>query len=103
VVDVTGFLQPGANELVVTVANRWINRLIGDETLPADANYIPTGNAAGALSDFPTWWGDPAAISRRQRHTFVTWKTLTANSPLVPSGLLGPVTLTTAVAVFPPP
>lgn len=103
VADVTGFLRPGTNELAITVANRWINRLIGDETLSADADYIPTGNSAGALADFPTWWRDPAAIARRQRHTFVTWKTLTADSPLLPSGLLGPVTLTSPAAPVPQP
>ncbi|MCZ7639059.1 MAG: glycosyl hydrolase [Verrucomicrobia bacterium] len=63
-VDVTEALRPGVNRLEVTVANLWPNRLIGDAALPAD-----------------------------QRVTWTTWNPFTKDSPLLPSGLLGPVTL----------
>jgi beta-galactosidase/beta-glucuronidase len=62
-VDVTGAVKPGANEVSVTVTNAWTNRLIGDE--------------------------QPGAI----KYTFADEKPYRADSPLLPSGLLGPVSL----------
>lgn len=62
-VDVTGTLKPGANEIKVKVANAWVNRLIGDE--------------------------QPGA----KKITFADVKPYKADSPLLPSGLLGPVTV----------
>jgi hypothetical protein len=61
-VDVSGVLKPGANELTIKVINSWVNRLIGDEQPDATVKY-----------------------------TFVEMKPYKANSPLQPSGLLGPV------------
>jgi hypothetical protein len=55
--------RPGRNELSITVANLWVNRLIGD--------------------------AQPGA----QKHSFTTIPTYRADAPLRPSGLLGPVTL----------
>ena len=55
-------LKPAGNRLEVTVANLWINRLIGDAALPPD-----------------------------QRFAFATRHPYKADSPLQPSGLLGPV------------
>ena len=63
-VDVTGALKPGANELKVVVTNAWVNRLIGDQQPDATTKY-----------------------------TFAPSKPYKANSPLVASGLLGPVEL----------
>lgn len=60
-VDVTSALKPGANEISVKVVNAWVNRLIGDE--------------------------QPGAT----KYTFADVKPYKANSPLLPSGLLGPV------------
>ena len=64
--DVTDVLHDGANELEVAVANRWPNRLIGDRIVP-----------------------EP------ERVTSTTWNPFRADSALLPSGLLGPVTLKT--------
>ncbi|RYX86400.1 hypothetical protein EON83_01650 [bacterium] len=64
-VNVTGKLKPGANQLEITVANLWPNRLIGDAALPEG-----------------------------MRSTRTTWSPYTATSKLLPSGLIGPVTLT---------
>jgi hypothetical protein len=60
-VSATGAFKAGANQLTVKVVNSWVNRLIGDE--------------------------QPGAT----RITFADVKPYKANSPLQPSGLLGPV------------
>ena len=60
-VDATGALKPGANVVTVKVTNAWVNRLIGDE--------------------------QPGAT----KYTFADVKPYKADSPLLASGLLGPV------------
>ena len=67
-VDATAALKPGANELSIKVTNAWVNRLIGDE--------------------------QPNAV----KITFADEKPYRANSPLLPSGLMGPVTLNSVAA-----
>ncbi len=62
-VDATSALKPGANDVTIKVVNAWVNRLIGDE--------------------------QPGAT----KLTFADVKPYKADSPLQPSGLLGPVTL----------
>jgi len=62
-VDATAALKPGANQVTIKVVNAWVNRMIGDE--------------------------QPGAT----RYTFADVKPYRANSPLLPSGLLGPVTV----------
>ena len=62
-VDATGALKPGSNEISIKVTNAWVNRLIGDQQ--ADA----------------------------KKYTFTTVTPYRATSPLLPSGLLGPVVL----------
>lgn len=59
-------LRPMGNELEITVANLWINRLIGDAALP-----------------------------ERERLTKTTSNPYTANDKLQPAGLLGPVEIRT--------
>ena len=63
-VDITGALKPGRNSLAVDVVNFWPNRIIGDAALPAD-----------------------------QRLTRTNIRKLTATTPLIASGLFGPVQL----------
>lgn len=91
--DVTDAVRTGANSLRVEVANRWVNRLIGDEQLPADAAYGNRGLTNGALLEFPAWWHDATAVAQRERAAFSTWQFYRATSPLLPSGLVGPVRL----------
>jgi hypothetical protein len=57
-------LREQGNELEITVANRWPNRLIGDQALPPE-----------------------------KRRTKTTWNPFHKDSPLLPSGLIGPVQL----------
>ncbi len=60
-IDVTTALHPGTNELSIKVANAWVNRLIGDQQANAE------------------------------KFTFTVIHPYKADSPLMPSGLLGPV------------
>ena len=86
-VEITEAVKPAGNRLEIRVANLWPNRLIGDEQEPPDAEYARGGN----LSRWPDWLlkGEPRPSSGRL--TFSTWKHYGKDSPLLPSGLLGPV------------
>lgn len=88
-----GLLLPKDNELVIKVANLWPNRLIGDEHLPDDAVWKKTGAFKGfELKEWPEWLmkNQPRESGRR---TFATWKHYGKDDPLLPSGLMGPVTI----------
>ena len=61
-VDVTSALKPGANALEIKVTNLWVNRLIGDK--------------------------QPGAT---KKYTYTAVEFYGADSPLLPSGLIGPV------------
>ena len=64
-VDLTGVLQTGSNQIVIEVTNLWVNRLIGDQQFYSVKKY-----------------------------TFTDFAPYKADSPLLPSGLLGPVRIT---------
>ena len=61
-VDIANALQEQGNRLEIEVANLWPNRLIGDKALPPE-----------------------------QQVSWTTWNPYEPDSPLLPSGLLGPV------------
>jgi hypothetical protein len=61
-VDVTSALKAGANALEIKVTNLWVNRLIGDQQPDVEKKY-----------------------------TYTAMQFYRADSPLLPSGLLGPV------------
>lgn len=89
VVDVTRALQRGTNLLEVRVTNLWPNRMIGDEYLPEDSRR----HANGTLVEWPTWL-ESDQPSPTGRYTFTSWRLWHKDSPLQPSGLLGPVRIT---------
>lgn len=62
--EISAALKPGANKLEIKITNLWPNRLIGDQKLPAD-----------------------------KRITWISTRSYKADSPLLVSGLLGPVTI----------
>jgi hypothetical protein len=66
-VDTTDALRPGDNQIVVKVTNAWVNRMIGDEQPDSTTKY-----------------------------TFADVKPYRTDSPLLPSGMLGPVKLVQA-------
>jgi hypothetical protein len=70
-VDVTSAVHPGANRLVVRVANNWVNRLIGDGQSPATERVTKTN------------------VLSTGANVAIPWRDM----PLHPSGLLGPVRL----------
>jgi hypothetical protein len=88
-VDISGFVKPEGNQLEIRVANLWPNRLIGDELLPPDSDFGRRGN----LVRWPAWILGKEPRPRTGRHAFSTWKHFAGDSPLLPSGLLGPVRL----------
>ena len=105
-VEVTGVLRSGKNTLEVRVTNLWPNRLIGDEQEPDDCVWGPEeawtgiGTTPGEtvafgrpLKEVPAWLvaGTPRPSSGR--YTFTTWNFYRKDSPLLESGLLGPVWL----------
>ena len=69
-VDITEAVQAGENRLEIDVVNLWPNRLIGDAALPPEKRYAKT-----TVNKF----AKPPKDGRRRQ--------------LLPSGLLGPVTL----------
>ncbi|MGA7726334.1 MAG: glycosyl hydrolase [Opitutaceae bacterium] len=105
-VEVTGALRPGQNALEVRVTNLWPNRMIGDEQEPDDCAWgaedvwtgigatptekVPIGHS---LKEIPAWLTAGTPRPSGGRYTFTTWKFYTKDSPLMESGLLGPVRL----------
>ncbi|HSI73889.1 MAG TPA: glycosyl hydrolase, partial [Fimbriimonas sp.] len=87
-VDLTDAIRPGQNTLEVQVTNLWPNRMIGDEFLPEDSDRNPDGT----LRSWPAWLskGLPSPTGRQ---TFTSWRLWKKTDSLLPSGLLGPVTI----------
>ena len=90
--EVTWALKEGENILEVEVANTWFNRLVGDETLPEDAEWKPRNSNGQLLKSFPDWYmkGEKSPSGRKAFTTFRNWR---KDSPLIESGLIGPVIL----------
>ncbi len=93
-VDVSRYLKSGSNTLVVRVTNLWPNRLIGDEQYPPEAKFN-----GGPIDAWPKWILDGTPRPPTKRTAFTTWKFYSKDSPLLESGLIGPVRLVTVRAI----
>ncbi len=86
--DVTSAIKSGENRLELKVVNLWINRQIGDESLPEDSERNPDGT----LRAWPAWVQQEKP-SPTGRISFTSWRLWKKGDRLQPSGLLGPVRL----------
>jgi hypothetical protein len=84
-VEISDALKAGENQLEIEVANRWQNRMIGDKQ-PADANAREVQAPPGFLG---------GRKIRTGRYTYCTYDPFRPDMPLLPSGLLGPVNIST--------
>jgi len=74
------------------VTNVWANRLIGDEQEPSDMEWLPADHGAGwYLKEFPDWFLNKTPRPSKARYSFTTWNYFKKDSPLISSGLLGPI------------
>ena len=89
--DVTKFVKAGSNKVEIKVTNLWVNRLIGDEQYPSDVEWQD-----GHLAKWPEWLLEGKPRPSKERVTFATWHFWNKNSPLLESGMIGPVTLQSA-------
>lgn len=98
--DVTSAIKPGLNQLQVEVVNVWANRLVGDEQEPEDVEWAPAKIVQGKpysgrpIVRYPQWVLHNKPRPSSERRTFSTWNFVLKDQPLLPSGMLGPVTLT---------
>lgn len=84
--DVTEWVKTGKNSLQVDVTNLWPNRLIGDEQFPQELDWD-----RGPIRSWPQWIKDGKPRPKTNRVAFTTWQFYTKDSPLLESGLIGPV------------
>ena len=97
-IDLSDVIKPGENKLQIKVTNVWANRLIGDEQQPPDwvwEDGDPEIKSGQIMKALPEWFLERKPRSSSQRYTFTTWNYFTPKSPLVASGLLGPVRIVT--------
>ena len=88
-VDITAAATGGVARIEVDVANLWPNRLIGDDRLCAEDC---TWGRDGGIEGIPDWV-KAGRKSPTGRVTFTTWKHWRKADSLLPSGLLGPVSV----------
>lgn len=86
--DISEFVHSGINTLELEVTNLWANRLIGDEEYPDDLEWNKK-----SLAKIPEWVLDGTGRKGPGRQTFTTYKFFKKGDKLLPSGLLGPVSL----------
>ena len=98
--DMTSALHTGDNQIEIDVTNLWPNRMIGDEQEPDDIDwsdpliydYAPGKPMAGRyMAAIPEWLQNGKPRPSQGRKTVGCFKFFTKDSPLLPSGLLGPV------------
>lgn len=106
--EVSRALRAGENTLELAVVNTWHNRLVGDEQFPADFDWdkppppaVVNGQSIDlgrAMKAYPDWFLENRPRPEAGRKAFTVWYYHRQDTPLIPSGLLGPVRLQTFVA-----
>ena len=100
-IDITEALLGGDNLLQVDVTNLWVNRMVGDEQEPDDVEWsepvafgaAPNSPTIGRfMKEVPEWLsqGQPRPSKRK---AVVSFKFFEKDTPLLRSGLIGPVML----------
>ena len=98
--DITDALVKGNNRIEVKVTNLWPNRMIGDEQEPDDIewseplkyDFAPGSPVAGRyMAKYPDWLRLGQPRPSQGRKSVYCFKFFQADSPLLPSGLFGPV------------
>ncbi|TDO99218.1 glycosyl hydrolase [Flavobacterium sp. 245] len=99
-VDITNYCKSGENLLEVGVTNLWPNRIIGDKYEPEDCvwgpirdfPYVKPAPVIGRnLQVVPEWVVNKTQRPSKNRITFCTVGFFERESPLLTSGLIGPV------------
>ncbi len=95
-IDITEALKAGENRISISVVNLWVNRLIGDAALPDldgydSAVWSPPRRFSTPL--MPDWYSQNERPNLGERVTFTTADFYKANDDLIPSGLIGPVSI----------
>lgn len=94
--DISDALKAGQNSISVTVDNLWVNRLIGDAALPDLDGYtkaIWSPPRKYITPQMPEWYSNNEPPVLGERVTFSTADFYKADDDLIPSGLIGPVTI----------
>ena len=96
-IDITDALHKGANKLEIDVTNLWVNRMVGDEYEPDDVEWSePFRFGASAVGRFmkevPEWLSKGLPRPTR-RKAVVSFKYFEKGTPLLRSGMMGPVVL----------
>ena len=82
-VEISSAVVAGQNKLEIEVINRWPNRLIGDSKYPDD----------GVVDEKWPDWLLQGGHRNSKRLTFTSYNFYNDKSPLLKSGLVGPVTI----------
>ena len=96
-VDITEAVKESL-DFEIKITNLWPNRLIGDDALyPPDCEWALRWHDwqkldEPGIKEIPQWVRE-GRRSPAGRHTFTTWKHWTKKDALLPSGLLGPVSI----------
>jgi len=100
--NISEYVRKGNNEIEIDVTNLWPNRMIGDEHEPDDLEWSEPevyGFAPGSpeigrfLLNNPEWLRLGLPRPSKGRKTVGCFKYFRADSPLLPSGIFGPVEL----------
>jgi hypothetical protein len=92
-IDITKFVNTGANNIKIHITNTWVNRLIGDEQHPEDFDWTDKNQGLRAMKSLPDWFTKNQPRPTKERKTFIPWYYYNKNSDLKPAGLLGPIKL----------